>query len=117
MEKNEGGVSKKARLLQVYKTTGVMPQLLAEQVELDIRVEPYYHAFVHMRSKKNIVFGSMGGAYHLELTPREILDWMELEHNDLGPFGVSVIYALDQEFVSFKNKPPKKKDKPQKRGR
>ena len=115
LETDEGGTTKKARLLQYEKTTGVTPQLLLDQPDLDIRVEPFYRPFLSLNSYRHVTLGGMGGAVHQVLTAREILDWMRLECCELSAFGLRVVRALDVVYVNFKNKPPKKTDEDKKK--
>ena len=114
MEKDEAGSTRKDRLLQVYKTTGEMPPLLLEEVDLDCRVEPWYQAFLSLNRRRRLTLGGMGGAIYQTLTAREILDWVELENQCLNPFGLMIIDALDDVFVSFKSEQSNKKSPPKK---
>lgn len=41
------------------------------------------------------------------LTPREILDWVKYEDQELTVFGKMVFKALDNVFMEYKNPKPK----------
>lgn len=118
-EKDEAGSSRRDRLLQVYKTTGEMPPLLQEETQLDYRVQPYYNYFMTLCDYRKVQVG-LGGAIYEALTPSQVIDWMRLEHQDIGVFGWEVIKALDRVFRDLqveKQLASKPKDKPKLRGR
>ena len=120
-EKDEAGSSRRDRLLQVFKTTGEKPPLLEQEFELDFRVQPYYFHFMELcRYRK--VQASLAGAIYEPLTPTQVIDWMRLEHQDIGVFGWDVIKALDNAFQTIQiekqnAKKQNKTDKPKLRGR
>ena len=80
-----------------------MPLLLLDEPELDCRVEGWYHAFMSLNSYRHADIGGMGGAIYQPLTPREILDWVEYEDQELTVFGKMVFKALDNVFMEHKN--------------
>ena len=85
-----------------------MPHLLQEEPEIDCRVEPWYHAFLSLNSYRHADVG-MNGAIYQPLTPREILDWVEYEDQELTVFGKMVFKALDNVFMEYKNEQKKPK--------
>ena len=85
-----------------------MPLLLQEEPEIDCRVEPWYTAFLSLNSYRHADVG-MNGAIYQPLTPREILDWVEYEDQELTVFGKMVFKALDNVFMEYKNEQKKPK--------
>ena len=85
-----------------------MPLLLQEEPEIDCRVEPWYNAFLSLNSYRRADVG-MNGATYQPLTPREILDWVEYEDQELTVFGKMVFKALDNVFMEYKNEQKKPK--------
>ena len=96
-----------------------MPPLLQEEFQLDYRVQPYYNYFMMLCEYRKVQAG-LGGVVYEALTPTQVIDWMRLEHQDLGVFGWEVIKALDRIFRELqveKQLASKPKDKPKLRGR
>jgi len=91
---DDKGITSREHLKEVERQTGVTPKELKNPTEFPILLRHLWFAFVRLSKRRTSGFSGPD-----PLTPTFVKDWLDLSEEELRPWEVEAIFALDDKFM------------------